>query len=153
MKCFSSILFSASLLLPVALGVAIAEPKNDFDLMKRQSPAESYLPGVLPDGKSYISLFEDDVLVGTIVEGNNSEPISYDAFGELVVFDDDDGDDDDNDDDDSHNNNNDKHNNDYYKRNTQGSRVLKRQRATLLAKFSGFIAEYGSEAWVSENFL
>ena len=160
MKFSSPILLSVSFLLPLALGIAVSGPDDDFELMKRENDAERYVYGTLPNGKSYIAVYNGDVLEGTIVQGDNDEGISYDAYGTLVEFDgdvivEDDNGDDDNDGDDHDGDDDDDsvdENYNYKRAPSQRSRVVKRQRLALLGKFSGFINEYGGRAWVSQNF-
>lgn len=89
MKLFSSLFFLC--LFALAYCAAVPSPQDEFDMAKREAtdafPDARFIPSVLPDGKKSIAVYDGDVLEGTIVEGENGEPIVYDAYGNVVDLD------------------------------------------------------------------
>lgn len=122
----------------VALASCAAVPlgEKDFNLHAREieDGHAKYVPTTLPDGRKSISVYNGDVLEGTIVEEPNGEPSLWDADGNRIdPTDIADGDDDDNNDGDD-----------------QKSDIERRQsRGEILRRFWNFIRRHGTRAWVS----
>lgn len=126
MKFFSTLFFLSFSVL--ALSAAVSKPSDsEFEVAKRQieDGAAHYIPAVLPNGKKAISVYNGDVLEGSIAEGENGEVIVYDAFGNVIDED---------------------------ELNDEEGGVEKRQsRFTILRKFASFIRKFGARAWVSDG--
>lgn len=126
MKFFSTLFFLSFSAL--AFSAAISKPTDsEFEVAKREveDGTARYIPAVLPNGKKAISVYNGDVLEGSIAEGENGEVIVYDAFGNVLDLDELDDE--------------------------ESGAVEKRQsRLTILRRFAGFIRKYGARAWVSD---
>jgi hypothetical protein len=124
MKFFSTLFFLSFF----ALAYCAAFSKSEYEVAKREvtGGTAKYVPGTLPNGKKSISVYDGDVLEGSIVEGDNGEVIAYDAFGNVLDLDDDSDD--------------------------EGGDKQKRQsKFRILRKFWSFIRKYGPRAWVSDG--
>jgi hypothetical protein len=128
MKFFSTLFFFS--LLALVYSTAISTQESEYEAAKRDVTASDakYVPATLPDGRKSISVYNGDVLEGSIVEGADGEVIVYDAFGKVLDMDDLDDD--------------------------ESSELQRRQsRFTILRKFFSFIRKYGARAWVSDAIL
>lgn len=123
MKFFSTIFFLSFFAL--AYSAALSKPDIEYEVAKREIEASNakFVPGLLPDGKNSVAVYEGDVFEGTISEGENGEVIVKDAYGNIVNVDDDD----------------------------EEGDLEKRIILTVIRVFAVFIRRFGPRAWVSAS--